>query len=221
VSDLVGRAGYSLDSVLCTGAVMALAVKWNCDFDKWSVGDQNNKYCEPGFSFVRLDDPYQTMSSGFNFYQAKYYKTDGTVSRELLKRFGLRLVVQVTGTGSGYSSGAMAASIFLGIASLVVARVICDFLAMIIIDNAFCSEHVVGWVNTKEIMPEKSTTKKVPNGHKHMKGDDMETVMLRRKHKKDMRDDGEAHSDSSTSDDEDELDKRPPAQKENHTADNV
>lgn len=43
------------------GGVIGIDIRWDCDLD-WNV-----RYCNPVYSFSRLDDPDTNIAVGFNF----------------------------------------------------------------------------------------------------------------------------------------------------------
>ena len=79
---------------------VAVLIDWECNLD------HALSQCDPQTTFVRLDNPDSTLSSGFNFRYARYgaapaNETRGALpsSRELYKVDGVRYVFLVTGVG--------------------------------------------------------------------------------------------------------------------------
>eukprot|EP00052_Salpingoeca_macrocollata_P028105 m.269835 g.269835 ORF g.269835 m.269835 type:complete len:204 (+) comp22825_c0_seq16:236-847(+) len=99
VSDIMDAAGIKdpLASAFLSGAVISVAINYNCDFDR---GDQ----CLPSYDFRRIDQPEDKISPGYNFRTAYYYRnSNSTLKRDLYKRFGLRFVFVVNGVGGRFS----------------------------------------------------------------------------------------------------------------------
>ncbi|KAI4564708.1 hypothetical protein MJT46_019796, partial [Ovis ammon polii x Ovis aries] len=98
VGDVAQSAPLSIQ-----GGVLGIKIGWVCDLDK--AWDQ----CIPRYSFTRLDGVSEksSVSPGYNFRFAKYYKMDnGSEYRTLLKAFGIRFDVLVYGDGRPASRNA-------------------------------------------------------------------------------------------------------------------
>jgi len=198
LSDLLGSAGINLADGLCLGALISMNVVWNCDFDQFNVGDdpKSNKHCRPEFTFVRLQDPYSEISDGFSTAQALYNKdsSTGLYTRDVWKRYGIFLGVQVSGVGMGFNWGYFFASIVGGIVVMFLTRFICDWVAMMVLDQwPGC-----GHVETQTIKLERHQGE-IPIG-KAKRGTDAETGLIR---KKSLRKDEDSDSE------DDELPPRP------------
>ncbi|NWU45461.1 P2RX4 protein, partial [Hylia prasina] len=91
---IVEAAGQDFQEMAVEGGVMALQINWDCNLDRAA------SHCVPKYSFRRLDtkDSAHTVSPGYNFRFAKYYKnSDGTESRTLVKAYGIRFDIIVFG----------------------------------------------------------------------------------------------------------------------------
>ncbi len=76
------------------GGVVQLEIEWNCDLD-YSVD-----LCLPKFSFDRYDLKFGskgTPASGFNFRFAEKYFRNNQKYRLLVKAYGIRIFIVVTG----------------------------------------------------------------------------------------------------------------------------
>ncbi|KAL0583749.1 P2X purinoceptor 5 [Plecturocebus cupreus] len=75
------------------GGVIGIQIEWNCDLDKAA------SECHPHYSFSRLDNKLsKSVSSGYNFRFAKYYRdAAGVEFRTLIKAYGIRFDVMVNG----------------------------------------------------------------------------------------------------------------------------
>ncbi|KAJ8795856.1 hypothetical protein J1605_002618 [Eschrichtius robustus] len=99
VGDVVKFAGQDFAKLASTGGVLGIKIGWVCDLDK--AWDQ----CIPKYSFTRLDSVSEksSVSPGYNFRFAKYYKTEnGSEYRTLLKAFGIRFDVLVYGNAGKF-----------------------------------------------------------------------------------------------------------------------
>ncbi|NXV77021.1 P2RX4 protein, partial [Atlantisia rogersi] len=91
---IVEAAGQNFQEMAVEGGVMALQINWDCNLDRAA------SYCVPKYSFRRLDskDSAHTVSPGYNFRFAKYYReSNGTESRTLVKAYGIRFDIIVFG----------------------------------------------------------------------------------------------------------------------------
>ncbi|NXM01929.1 P2RX4 protein, partial [Tyrannus savana] len=91
---IVEAAGQNFQEMAVEGGVMALQINWDCNLDR------DASHCVPKYSFRRLDskDTAHTVSPGYNFRFAKYYKnSDGIESRTLVKAYGIRFHIVVFG----------------------------------------------------------------------------------------------------------------------------
>ncbi|XP_043924584.1 P2X purinoceptor 7 [Protopterus annectens] len=91
---ILEAAKENFSDMAIEGGVMAIQINWDCNLDKW------NHKCEPKYSFHRLDNRNvnETLSPGYNFRFARYYKfPNGTEERTLIKAYGIRFDVLVSG----------------------------------------------------------------------------------------------------------------------------
>uniref|UniRef100_A0A803TCI5 P2X purinoceptor n=1 Tax=Anolis carolinensis TaxID=28377 RepID=A0A803TCI5_ANOCA len=92
--DMVEAAGQDFQEMAVEGGVMGLQINWDCDLDKPA------SRCVPKYTFRRIDnkDSAHTVSPGYNFRFAKYYKSpDDVESRTLIKAYGIRFDIMVFG----------------------------------------------------------------------------------------------------------------------------
>ncbi|XP_061686948.1 uncharacterized protein LOC133506633 isoform X3 [Syngnathoides biaculeatus] len=81
------------------GGVIGIKIGWMCDLDK------SDDQCNPSYSFTRLDAMSQknTVSPGYNFRFAKYYKMEnGNDYRTLVKAYAIRFDVLVNGNAGKF-----------------------------------------------------------------------------------------------------------------------
>ncbi|XP_054890743.1 P2X purinoceptor 3a [Poeciliopsis prolifica] len=128
------RVGYILDeaqqnvSLLANkGGEIGINIEWRCDLDR------NISLCVPKYSFSQLDAPFQnaSLSKGFNFRFAKYYKTaDGTDYRRLHKAFAVRFDVMVTGIARKFSLIPTVINVIAAVTSIGMGTVLCDLILL-------------------------------------------------------------------------------------------
>ncbi|XP_070082557.1 P2X purinoceptor 5 isoform X5 [Equus przewalskii] len=97
VGSLVSWAGSNFQDIALQGGVIGIQIEWDCDLDKAP------SECNPRYHFSRLDNRFseKSVSSGYNFRFAKYYRdTEGVQFRTLMKAYGIRFDVMVNGKGA-------------------------------------------------------------------------------------------------------------------------
>ena len=104
-------------------ALRCVAVFRDCDFDSHSGSE-----CVPAISFVRLDDPRSRLSSGMNFRTVQFLH-DSLGTRELTKRYGVRILVLMEGVGGRFDLGALLTAVGAGIGLLTIASMAADLIA--------------------------------------------------------------------------------------------
>ncbi|XP_021271200.1 P2X purinoceptor 5 isoform X3 [Numida meleagris] len=97
LGNIVRWAGNDFQEMALEGGVIGIQIEWNCDLDKAP------SECNPHYSFSRLDNKFaeSSVSSGYNFRFAKYYRdAEGIEYRTLFKAYGIRFDVMVNGKGA-------------------------------------------------------------------------------------------------------------------------
>uniref|UniRef100_A0A7N6ACL2 P2X purinoceptor n=1 Tax=Anabas testudineus TaxID=64144 RepID=A0A7N6ACL2_ANATE len=97
LGDVLSYTGQDVTDLADKGGEIGINIEWKCNLDL------NIEYCIPKYSFTRLDAPFakNSISKGYNFRFAKYFKTEnGTEFRTLHKVHAIRFDVMVTGKGS-------------------------------------------------------------------------------------------------------------------------
>nr|KAF6416688.1 purinergic receptor P2X 5 [Molossus molossus] len=82
------------------GGVIGIQIEWDCDLDK------DPSECNPRYYFKRLDRrfPGNSVSSGYNFRFAKYYRDEAGVEfRTLMKAYGIRFDIMVNGRAGKFN----------------------------------------------------------------------------------------------------------------------
>jgi len=116
VAEVLEGAGLTLDQVRDKGATIVMETAWDCDLDHDVAG------CNPKVSFVSL-------GAGYNFRRLEFDK--GIYStRQLIKHYGIRLIVSLSGQGSRFDAAALFTAIGAGIGLLAVASLVADFVAV-------------------------------------------------------------------------------------------
>ncbi|XP_023184039.1 P2X purinoceptor 3-like isoform X2 [Xiphophorus maculatus] len=128
------RVGYILDEtqqnvtlLADKGGEIGINIEWRCNLD------HNVNSCVPTYSFSKLDAPFQnaSLSKGYNFRFAKYYKTeDGTDYRCLHKAFAVRFDVMVTGIARKFSLIPTVINVITAVTSVGMGTVLCDLILL-------------------------------------------------------------------------------------------
>ncbi|TPP63840.1 P2X purinoceptor [Fasciola gigantica] len=116
-----GTFNHSSDRV---GGVIGIDIRWNCDLD-WNV-----RYCNPVYSFSRLDDPNANIATGFNFRYANFYQVNGTLHRDLIKAYGIRFVIHAHGRAGKFHIIPLTMHLGSGLALLGLAPTLCDIIVL-------------------------------------------------------------------------------------------
>ncbi|XP_034056215.1 P2X purinoceptor 2 isoform X2 [Gymnodraco acuticeps] len=117
-------------SELCkTGGVIGVFINWNCNLDL------DYSYCQPTYSFRRLDLRKDQASSGYYYRFAKYYSREGVESRTLIKAYGIRLDVIVHGHAGKFSPIPTIISTVTAMTSVAICTIICDWIMLTFIDK--------------------------------------------------------------------------------------
>ncbi|XP_042298310.1 P2X purinoceptor 5 [Sceloporus undulatus] len=122
---LVQWAGSNFQEMASEGGVIGIQIEWNCDLDKAP------SECNPHYSFSRLDNRFATksISSGYNFRFAKYYRdSDGVDFRTLIKAYGIRFDVMVNGKAGKFNIIPTIINVGSGLALMGAVRQFCIVL---------------------------------------------------------------------------------------------
>uniref|UniRef100_A0A8D2Q704 P2X purinoceptor n=1 Tax=Varanus komodoensis TaxID=61221 RepID=A0A8D2Q704_VARKO len=88
---VVEESGQKFSMLARKGGVLGISISWNCDLD-WPV-----RHCMPVYQFHGLYNEDSSISPGFNFRYARYYRENGRELRTLYKVFGIRFDILVNG----------------------------------------------------------------------------------------------------------------------------
>ncbi|XP_062502254.1 P2X purinoceptor 4-like [Corticium candelabrum] len=124
LSQIVEYAGADWHDLAVNGGVLGIFIKWDCDLD------QGFTACVPKYSFSRMDKINSSIAKGYNFRYPVYFKENGDnrMHRQLIKAYGIRFQIIVSGQAGRFSIVPLALNIGSGIALLAIATVICDLL---------------------------------------------------------------------------------------------
>lgn len=90
VSDILSRAGVTLDEARESGAVIRVRTDWDCDIT-WSFG------CSPDINIKRLDDIADGSPVGFRTQRVFNYKDADVDYRDIWYITGVRFVIEARG----------------------------------------------------------------------------------------------------------------------------
>ncbi|KAL3314668.1 purinergic receptor P2X, ligand-gated ion channel, partial [Cichlidogyrus casuarinus] len=112
------------DDLFTHGGVIGIFIKWDCNLD-W-----HERYCNPVYSFERLDLNTTVVGSGFNFRFANYYTAKGVESRDLIKAVGIRFLFFVDGKAGKFHILPLTMNIGSSLALLGLAPFLCDLIVL-------------------------------------------------------------------------------------------
>ncbi|XP_033748949.1 P2X purinoceptor 4-like isoform X2 [Pecten maximus] len=128
LSTIVEGSGSRYSDVAVEGGVMQVVIDWDCNLDK-SIED-----CVPEYTFRRLDSGDFSLSRGFNFRYAKYYRDpNGTEVRTLYKAFGIKYIITVIGQAGKFNVVPLLLNIGSGLGLLAVATILCDIVVLYVL----------------------------------------------------------------------------------------
>ncbi|XP_013993407.1 P2X purinoceptor 5 isoform X1 [Salmo salar] len=124
LGDLVSRTGHDFQDMAVVGGSVGILIEWNCDLDK------DYSQCNPKYSFTRLDiNLNSTVTSGYNFRYARYYKDEaGESFRTLYKVYGIRFDIMVNGRAGKFNIIPTVIAIGSGLAIMGMGKFVCDMI---------------------------------------------------------------------------------------------
>ncbi|NP_001381622.1 P2X purinoceptor 6 isoform 7 [Homo sapiens] len=118
IGDLVAKAGGTFEDLALLGGSVGIRVHWDCDLD---TGDSG---CWPHYSF-------QLQEKSYNFRTATHWwEQPGVEARTLLKLYGIRFDILVTGQAGKFGLIPTAVTLGTGAAWLGVVTFFCDLLLL-------------------------------------------------------------------------------------------
>nr|XP_060612823.1 P2X purinoceptor 5 [Anolis sagrei ordinatus] len=127
LGDLVRWAGSDFQEMASEGGVIGIQIEWNCDLDRAP------SHCNPQYSFTRLDNRFaaKSISSGYNFRFAKYYRdASGVDFRTLIKAYGIRFDVMVNGKAGKFNIIPTIINVGSGLALMGAGAFFCDLVLL-------------------------------------------------------------------------------------------
>ncbi|XP_014442252.1 P2X purinoceptor 6 isoform X1 [Tupaia chinensis] len=118
IGDLVAQAGGTFEDLALMGGAVGISVHWDCDLD---VGGSD---CWPHYSF-------HLQERSYNFRTASHWwEASGVEARSLLKLYGIRFDILVTGQAGKFGLIPTAITLGTGVAWLGVITFLCDLLLL-------------------------------------------------------------------------------------------
>lgn len=133
LGNIVRWTGNNFQEMALEGGVIGIQIEWNCDLD------QAPSECNPHYSFSRLDNKFaeKSVSSGYNFRFAKYYRdAKGIEYRTLFKAYGIRFDVMVNGKAGKFNIIPTIINIGSGLALMGAGAFFCDLVLLYLIKKS-------------------------------------------------------------------------------------
>ncbi|XP_039177356.1 P2X purinoceptor 5 [Crotalus tigris] len=124
---LVSWAGSSFHEMASEGGVIGIQIEWDCNLDK------KPSECNPCYSFSRLDNKFaeKSVSSGYNFRFAKYYRSVADIDfRMLIKAYGIRFDIMVNGKAGKFNIIPTVINVGSSLALMGVGAFFCDLVLL-------------------------------------------------------------------------------------------
>uniref|UniRef100_A0A8C0KHC5 Purinergic receptor P2X 6 n=1 Tax=Canis lupus dingo TaxID=286419 RepID=A0A8C0KHC5_CANLU len=124
IGDLVAAAGGVFEDLALLGGAVGVRVHWDCDLDAGASD------CRPHYSF-------QLQERSYNFRTASHWwKASGVEARSLLKLYGIRFDILVTGQAGKFGLIPTTITLGTGAAWLGVITFLCDLLLLYVDEEA-------------------------------------------------------------------------------------
>ncbi|XP_021065097.1 P2X purinoceptor 6 isoform X1 [Mus pahari] len=118
VGDLVAMAGGDFEDLALLGGAVGISIHWDCNLDR------KDSDCCPQYSF-------QLQQKGYNFRTANHWwAASGVETRSLLKLYGIRFDILVTGQAGKFALIPTAITVGTGAAWLGMVTFLCDLLLL-------------------------------------------------------------------------------------------
>ncbi|KAK0141749.1 P2X purinoceptor 5 [Merluccius polli] len=147
LGDLVSWTGNDFQEMAVKGGSVGILIEWNCDLDK------DYSLCNPEYSFTRLDmNTNNSISSGYNFRYARYYKDPtGVDFRTLYKVYGIRFDIMINGQAGKFNIIPTVIAIGSGFALLGAGAFACDMILLYMMNtSSFYRERKFEIINFKK-----------------------------------------------------------------------
>ncbi|KAM8961472.1 P2X purinoceptor 6 [Pelodytes ibericus] len=124
IRDILRKTGHNFEEVSVLGGVVAVQIEWKCDLDL------SQSSCKPQYQF-------QLQDKNNNFRTASYYQDqERREYRDLLKLYGIRFHISVTGEARRFGIIPTVISLGTGCAFLAVATFLCDLILLYLDEKA-------------------------------------------------------------------------------------
>ncbi|KAL6046628.1 hypothetical protein STEG23_017534 [Scotinomys teguina] len=118
IGDLVAMAGGDFEDLALLGGAVGISIHWDCNLDT------RGSDCCPQYSF-------QLQERGYNFRTANHWwEASGVEARSLLKLYGIRFDILVTGKAGKFALIPTAITVGTGAAWLGMVTFVCDLLLL-------------------------------------------------------------------------------------------
>ncbi|XP_065830397.1 P2X purinoceptor 4-like [Oscarella lobularis] len=124
---ILDEANEDYEPIALKGGIMGIFITWNCNLD------YSTSHCEPKYKFKRLDNAKAAIAPGYSFRYPIYYFVNGVKYRQLVKAYGIRFQILVSGTAGRFSVVPLFLNIGSGIALLGISTVLCDLLVLYVV----------------------------------------------------------------------------------------
>ncbi|XP_072420844.1 P2X purinoceptor 3b [Chiloscyllium punctatum] len=131
--DIVRFASQDFHTLTRKGGVIGIRIEWKCNLDR------SAERCVPRYSFLRLDRVSQSnnVSQGYNFRYARFYRDpNGTDYRTLLKAYGIRIDIMVTGQAAKFDIIPTVINMVAAFTSIGLGAVVCDLILLNFVKGA-------------------------------------------------------------------------------------
>eukprot|EP00058_Branchiostoma_floridae_P020335 XP_002605825.1 hypothetical protein BRAFLDRAFT_84310 [Branchiostoma floridae] len=128
---MVKEANQDFTALAEQGGIIGISITWDCNLD------YSSSHCLPKYSFTRLDKADSKVSPGYNFRYARYYRENGTDYRTLIKAYGIRFDVVVSGRAGKFNIIPLTMNIGSGLALLGVATILCDIVVLYLLKKRY------------------------------------------------------------------------------------
>ncbi|XP_044534881.1 P2X purinoceptor 5-like [Gracilinanus agilis] len=130
VGNLVKYTGHDFREMALEGGVIGIQMEWDCNLDF------SPPVCKLHYSFHRLDNA-KTVAGGYNFRFARYYQdANGVEFRKLMKVYGIRFDVLVTGRAGKFSIIPALINVGSCIALLSAGTLFCDLVLLYLVKKS-------------------------------------------------------------------------------------
>uniref|UniRef100_UPI00398EBAE3 P2X purinoceptor 3b n=1 Tax=Pristiophorus japonicus TaxID=55135 RepID=UPI00398EBAE3 len=133
LSDIVTWANQNFKDIANKGGVLGIKIAWNCNLDL------SADKCVPRYTFQRMDrvSERNNVSKGYNFRHARFYRhSNGTEYRTLLKAYGIRIDIMVSGKAAKFNIIPTMINMVAAFTSIGLGAVVCDLILLNFLNGA-------------------------------------------------------------------------------------